>query len=86
MGRTTSIKAPEHILVWFDGKPVEYRRVEPLPRRGVPPGTRLPPLYREPGTGRTWAGRGLQPAWVRNLLAQGVTLDQLRVLREPPKK
>jgi ParB/RepB/Spo0J family partition protein len=32
-----------------------------------------------PATGMTWSGRGLQPAWIKAALAQGKTLDSLRV-------
>lgn len=43
-------------------------------------GKRLKPKYRNPDdTSQTWAGRGRQPAWVRNALRKGKTLEQLAI-------
>lgn len=35
--------------------------------------------YRHPVSGEGWTGRGRKPRWVEAWLAQGGTLDQLRV-------
>jgi hypothetical protein len=35
--------------------------------------------YRNPATGDTWSGRGQQPKWVREELANGATLSQFDV-------
>jgi DNA-binding protein H-NS len=35
---------------------------------------KVPPKYRNPDTGETWTGRGLQPKWLKAALAQGKTL------------
>lgn len=35
--------------------------------------------YRDPETGNTWSGRGLQPKWLRNALAAGRTLADFAV-------
>ena len=32
---------------------------------------KVAPKYRHPETGETWTGRGLQPKWLKNALAQG---------------
>jgi DNA-binding protein H-NS len=32
---------------------------------------KVAPKYRDPATGDTWSGRGLQPKWLRNALAAG---------------
>ena len=40
-------------------------------------GQRAPVKFRD-AQGRTWAGRGLQPKWLRNALAAGATLDSFR--------
>jgi len=38
----------------------------------VKPATRkVAPKYRNPQTGETWTGRGLQPKWLKSALAQG---------------
>jgi DNA-binding protein H-NS len=45
--------------------------------------TKLPkgePRYRNPGNPKqTWTGKGRQPAWIKSLLAQGKTLDELEM-------
>ncbi len=35
---------------------------------------KVPAKYRDPATGATWSGRGLQPKWLREALAAGRTL------------
>jgi DNA-binding protein H-NS len=42
-------------------------------------GTTVAPKYRDPETGTTWTGRGLQPKWVKAALANGKTLDELKI-------
>jgi ParB/RepB/Spo0J family partition protein len=39
--------------------------------------------YRDPATGSTWSGRGLQPKWVKSALADGKTLADFE---QPPGK
>jgi DNA-binding protein H-NS len=34
-------------------------------------GRKVPPKYRDPATGNTWSGRGLQPKWLRAALSSG---------------
>ena len=41
----------------------------PPPRK--PEGRKVEPKYRNPETGETWSGRGLQPKWLRAALADG---------------
>lgn len=38
--------------------------------RSKPP-AKVAPKYRDPATGSTWSGRGLQPKWLRAALADG---------------
>lgn len=35
--------------------------------------------YRDPATGQTWSGRGLQPAWLKAALAKGKTISDFDV-------
>lgn len=43
-------------------------------------GGTLAPKYRNPADhSQTWAGRGKQPAWVKDHLAGGGTLDELKI-------
>jgi DNA-binding protein H-NS len=37
-------------------------------------GKKVAPKYRDPATGDTWSGRGLQPKWLRAALARGKKL------------
>ena len=34
-------------------------------------GRKVPAKYRDPATGTTWSGRGLQPKWLKEALASG---------------
>jgi DNA-binding protein H-NS len=55
------------------------------PRRGRPPGRKahaltgrkVPPKYRGP-KGETWAGRGVAPRWLVELMKQGRKKEELR--------
>lgn len=44
------------------------------PARGL-----LPPKYAHPETDETWSGAGKMPAWLKDLLDAGWSLDTLRV-------
>lgn len=70
-------------LQGFDGE---------APRRGRPPGSKnkagrkslrgrkVAPKYRNPANrSETWAGRGLQPKWLKAALKSGKKLDDFRI-------
>lgn len=38
------------------------------------PAAKVAPKYRDPATGQTWSGRGLQPNWLKAALAGGRSL------------
>jgi len=40
---------------------------------------KVPPKYRNPATGETWSGRGLQPNWLKAALAGGRRLDDFKL-------
>ncbi|SHJ24489.1 DNA-binding protein H-NS [Palleronia salina] len=43
-------------------------------------GSKSPPKYRNPEDPRaTWTGRGRQPAWIKDALAQGKSLDDFLI-------
>ncbi len=53
---------------------VEIRDGRRTARRGM----KVPPKYQDPhDPSRQWSGRGMQPAWVRDLIAQGFSLEDL---------
>lgn len=42
-------------------------------------GGKVAPKYRDPATGQTWSGRGLQPNWLKAALAEGRSLDDFKL-------
>lgn len=49
-------------------------RAAAVPKRSGPSG-KVAPKYRDPASGDTWTGRGLQPKWLRAALAAGRKLS-----------
>lgn len=48
--------------------------------KGPAKGSKLKPKYRNPAKkGETWAGRGLRPKWIVELMKQGKKLDDFAV-------
>ena len=41
------------------------------------------PKYRNPTTGETWAGRGMQPRWIRQAIEAGHGQEEFRIQRDP---
>lgn len=42
-------------------------------------GSKVSPKYRNPATGETWSGRGLQPKWLQAAIASGKKLTDFSV-------
>ena len=40
---------------------------------------KLPPRYRNPSTGQTWTGRGLQPRWMREAIQVGQSKEDFLI-------
>ena len=54
----------------------------PARKRGVAPGTKLPPKYRNPDDpSQSSAGRGLRPNWLDQILRNGARLEEFEVDR-----
>jgi len=51
----------------------------PLKRKRSGKGSKVPAKYRDPATGTTWSGRGLQPKWLKAALASGRKLSDFAV-------
>ena len=49
------------------------------PRGASGNGSKVAPKYKDPATGSTWSGRGLKPKWGQAALADGKSLDDLKV-------
>ena len=50
-------------------------RPTPAPRRATAEARKVAPKYRNPDTGETWSGRGLQPKWLKAALAAGRKIE-----------
>lgn len=46
---------------------------------GTRKGTKVPAKYKDPSSGDTWSGRGLQPKWLKAALAAGRKLSDFAV-------
>jgi DNA-binding protein H-NS len=53
-------------------------RAAAAPKRSGSTG-KVAPKYRDPTTGDTWTGRGLQPKWLRSALAAGRSLSDFTI-------
>jgi DNA-binding protein H-NS len=53
-------------------------RAAAAPKRSGSSG-KVAPKYRDPATGDTWTGRGLQPKWLRAALAAGRSLSDFTI-------
>jgi len=60
------------------GKPVT-RAAKGEPRPSALTGVKVAPKYRDPATGETWSGRGLQPKWLKAAIAAGAQLESFRI-------
>lgn len=54
------------------------RAANPSPARKST-GAKVPPKYRDPVTGSTWSGRGLQPKWLRAAIQHGKQLSDFSI-------
>ncbi len=48
-------------------------------KTGASKGSKVPPKYRDTGTGDTWSGRGLQPKWLKAALQSGKKLQDFAI-------
>ena len=68
------------VISKFKLKPADLRNAMSGVRRGPRRGSKLAPKYRNPkNKSQTWAGRGLKPKWLTELLKQGKKLQDLAV-------
>jgi len=69
IGRVRALMA-EHGLTMADisAKPGNAKSGGAAKSAGV---RKVAPKYRNPETGETWTGRGLQPKWLKSALSQG---------------
>lgn len=52
-------------------------KAAPAPRASA--GKKVAPKYRNPATGDTWTGRGLQPNWLKEALSSGKKLTDFAI-------
>jgi DNA-binding protein H-NS len=61
------------------GLPLEELLSDKPKTKGAPKGKQAPVKFRNPSNkDQEWSGRGRQPQWVRECLAAGQSLDELR--------
>jgi DNA-binding protein H-NS len=68
----------EHGLSLADLSPRGERRRGAV-KKSTSAGRKVAPKYRDPATGDTWSGRGLQPKWLRAAIAGGRKLTDFAV-------
>lgn len=51
----------------------------PKGKRAGNPGGTVAPKYRNPQTGESWSGRGLQPRWLKAATAAGRRLEEFAI-------
>ncbi|WP_133611401.1 H-NS family nucleoid-associated regulatory protein [Aquabacterium commune] len=49
------------------------------PKKGENAGKKVAAKYRNPATGETWTGRGLQPKWLKSAIASGRSLGEFAI-------
>jgi len=65
--RADAVRAMKELLHQYGFTPAELNAARPARKfgQGTAPRTQVTPLYRDPATGATWAGRGTEPAWIK---------------------
>lgn len=56
--------------------------LRPKPARHVR--SKVAPKYKDPESGQTWAGRGLQPRWLREAIASGKSASDFLIRAAAP--
>ena len=67
--RTDAIARVRALMAEYGLSAADIAGKSPVPRK--PEGRRVAPKYRNPETGETWSGRGLQPRWLKAALESG---------------
>lgn len=82
-GKATKIKELKEQLRVLEGAPANTRKPLAKPakptRRHASKGIKVAPKYRDRKTGQTWAGRGVQPVWLREKIAKGAKLESFLI-------
>jgi hypothetical protein len=67
--------------VEFDGVDPANIKIEPFHPTSVLKGRSVPPKYRHPKTGMTWAGRGEKPKWLLAEVAKGKSIMEFLICK-----
>jgi DNA-binding protein H-NS len=59
----------------------EVGRIALYGRKKSRAGQKVPAKYRHPKTGMTWAGRGMQPVWLREEIKKGAKRDDFLIAK-----
>ncbi|MEX8516975.1 MAG: H-NS family nucleoid-associated regulatory protein [Leptothrix sp. (in: b-proteobacteria)] len=69
----------EHGVTLADLGTKPGRAPKAAPVAGAPATRKVAPKFRDPSTGETWSGRGLQPKWLKAALETGRSLEEFAV-------
>ena len=62
-----------------DLKPIQIQ-IQKVKRNVYGAGTKVAPKYRDPETGKAWAGRGATPMWLRAYVGQGRKREEFLIV------
>lgn len=80
--KTTRIRELEAQLAALRGSQAPVKSVVSSARPASPTkGIKVPPKYIDKASGKTWAGRGVQPSWIVSHIKKGGKLDDLAIGR-----
>jgi DNA-binding protein H-NS len=71
--RTEAINRVRELMAEYGLSAADIAGRAPAPRK--PEGRKVAPKYRNPETGETWSGRGLQPKWLKAALENGKNIS-----------
>jgi DNA-binding protein H-NS len=72
--RSEAVQKIKKLMAEYGLTPADL--VSKAPLRGAPrKGKKVPAKYRDPASGNTWSGRGLQPKWLKAALDSGRKLS-----------
>ncbi|MFO1220952.1 MAG: H-NS histone family protein [Burkholderiaceae bacterium] len=72
--RSEAIQRIKKMMAEYGLTAADLNAKTPAPR-ATRKGKKVPPKYRDPASGNTWSGRGLQPKWLKAALESGRKLS-----------
>ena len=72
--RGEAIEKVRSLMAQYGLTPADLGARTPAKGKASGGGGKVPAKYRNPSTGESWSGRGLQPRWLKGALASGKKL------------